>query len=196
MKRSNCYTDFGLALAFMLALGTAGAAPAILEACKSCHDEDGSGVGKKFVPIISGTPAAHIEEALYAYKDGARQCKVEPVMCDTAALLTDEDIADLAEHYGALTRYSHSTAFDEKLVVKGEAIHQRLCARCHLPPDDPGVEDVLGIPLHGQRADYLQYALEAYLNGTRENLLPDMKEKIEQLQEGDVEALVHYYVSY
>ncbi|MEJ2257696.1 MAG: c-type cytochrome [Woeseiaceae bacterium] len=180
----------------LLLCGGALAAPAALEACRVCHDEDGSGVGKPFVPIIAGIPAAHIEEALYAYKDGARQCVKVPVMCDTAATLSDEDIAALAEHYGSLQRYSHATTFDENLAMQGEEIHLKLCARCHLAPDDPDVDDALGIPLHGQRADYLQYALQAYLTGVRENLLPEMEEKISQLDDADVRALVNYYVSY
>ena len=196
MTPSNCYTVFRLILVLVLMPCAAGAEPAVLGVCKACHDADGSGVGKKYVPIISGIPAAHIEEALYAYIDGARQCTVEPVMCSAAALLSDEDISQLAQHYSALPRYSHATTFDEQLAIKGEEIHRRLCARCHVPPDDPDVGDVLGYPLHGQRADYLEYALSAYLRGTRENLLPEMKEKIEQLQDGDVTALVHYYISY
>ena len=172
------------------------AAPAILAACKVCHDEDGTGVGKAYVPIIAGIPAAHIEEALYAYKDGARECVVEPVMCATAKMLSDDDIAKLAEHYGALERYSHAATFNEQLAARGADIHERLCSRCHLPPHDPDVADALGIPLHGQRGDYLLYALESYLNGNREHLLPQMGEKISELSESDIGALVDYYVSY
>lgn len=196
MTPSNCYTVFRLILVLVLMPCAAGAEPAVLGVCKACHGADGSGMGKRYVPIISGIPAAHIEEALYAYIDGARQCTVEPAMCSAAALLSDDDISQLAQHYSALPRYSHATTFNEQLVIKGEEIHRRLCARCHVPPDDPDVGDVLGYPLHGQRADYLEYALGAYLRGTRENLLPEMKEKIEQLRERDVEALVHYYTSY
>ena len=176
--------------------GAAQAAPAIVEACRSCHAEDGAGVGKANVPIIAGMPAVHIEEALYAYKDGARQCLEEPVMCDTADLLSDENIADLAEHYGALPRGSVDEPFDAELAAIGEKVHSRLCGRCHLPPDDPDVEDMLGPPLHGQRSAYLRYALEAYLDGARENLLPEMEEKIGLLDEGDVAVLVNYYTSY
>ena len=174
----------------------AAAAPPALAACRVCHDEDGSGVGRDYVPIIAGIPPVHIEEALYAYKDGARECVIEPVMCSTAAILSDEDIAQLADHYGSLQRYSHATTFNEDLAAEGARLHKRLCARCHLAPDDPEVSEALGIPLHGQRADYLQYALESYLNGSRENLLPEMEEKISQLDEGDIRALVDYYVSY
>lgn len=188
--------EFLLFLLSAVMLGTAQAAPAIVEACKSCHAEDGAGVGKAIVPIIAGMPAVHIEEALYAYKDGARQCVEEPVMCDTAALLSDENIADLAEHYGALPRNSLFELFDTELAAIGEQVHSKLCARCHLPPDDPDVADVLGPPLHGQRSAYLRYALEAYLNGTRENILAEMEEKIGLLDDGDVAVLVHYYASY
>jgi len=179
-------------------LGTtpASATPAIVAACKACHAEDGSGVGKRIVPVISGMPAVHIEEALYAYKDGARQCIEEPVMCETTDLLSDEDVADLAEYYAAIDRPSLDEDIDEELAAIGEPVHRTLCARCHLPPDHPDVADVLGPPLHGQRADYLSYAIRAYLSGTRENLLDEMKEKISLLDEGDVEALAHYYGSY
>ncbi len=186
------------ATAIWLVLATPAIAqpPPIVEACKACHDIDGSGVGKRNVPIIAGIPPAHIEEALFAYKDGARECRIEPVMCDTAALLSEDDVADLAAYYGSLARYSHATTFNEKLAEEGRKLHERLCARCHVPPDDPDVADVPGYPLHGQRADYLQYALRAYLDGTRENLLAEMEEKLNELGDGDVEALVHYYISY
>ena len=180
----------------LLAAGPLLAAPPALEACRVCHDEDGSGVGRDYVPIISGIPAVHIVEALYAYKDGARKCVVEPVMCNTAAILSDRDIEELAAHYGALERYSHATTFNENQAALGEEIHDRLCSRCHLPPDDPDVADAIGIPLHGQRADYLQYALESYLNGNRENLLPEMEEKVSLLGADEVRALVEYYISY
>lgn len=190
--RSRCWT----AILLLLAAGPSLAAPAVLGVCKACHDEDGSGVGKAYVPIIAGIPEVHIEEALYAYKDGARECVVEPVMCNTVAILSDDDIEQLAAHYGALPRYSHATTFNEHRAAQGAAIHERLCSRCHVPPDDPDVADAIGIPLHGQRADYLQYALESYLNGTRENLLPEMEEKISALQPADVRALVDYYISY
>ena len=186
-----------LCLVLVLVLITgAQAAPAVIETCKNCHDEDGSGVGKPYVPIIAGIPAVHIEEALYAYKDGARRCDAEPAMCAAAAALSDEQIAELAAYYGALERYSHASTFNETLASRGKQIHERLCSRCHLPPDDPEVGEALGIPLHGQRADYLRYALESYRVGRRENLLPEMEEKIRQLDQADVRALVDYYVSY
>jgi cytochrome c553 len=46
--------------------GIAHAEPAQLKVCAACHGEDGSGAGFAYVPIIAGTPAAHLEEALFA----------------------------------------------------------------------------------------------------------------------------------
>lgn len=171
-------------------------APDAVGLCVACHAEDGAGVGKMVVPIISGMPAVHIEEALYAYKDGARDCVLLPLMCDTAEELSDENIADLAEYYAAMPRQSLDESYSPALASSGREIHEALCDQCHVPPDDPEVADALGPPLHGQRSIYLRYALDAYLDGSRENLLPAMEEKILLLDDDDVEALVNYYVSY
>ena len=67
---------------------------------------------------------------------------------------------------------------------------------CHLPPDHEGVADAVGIPLHGQRSEYLRFAIEAYFAGDREALLEAMAEEIRKLQSGDLGALVNYYSSY
>ena len=73
--------------------GIAHAEPAQLQVCAACHGQDGSGAGFAYVPIIAGTPAAHLEEALFAYLDGARRCVGVPVMCDTVAALNESDIS-------------------------------------------------------------------------------------------------------
>lgn len=175
---------------------TAGSAPDVVGLCVACHAEDGAGVGNMVVPIIAGMPSVHIEEALYAYKDGARDCILLPLMCDTAEDLEDEQIADLAEYYGAMPRMSLDEPYSPAMAAAGKDIHEALCDQCHVPPNDPEVADALGPPLQGQRSVYLRYALHAYLDGSRINLLPAMQEKIELLDDDDVEALVNYYISY
>jgi cytochrome c553 len=170
--------------------------PPVLGKCVACHGADGHAHGNMAFPVIAGMPPVHIEEAMYAYKDGARQCRIVPLMCDTAKGLSDEEVVQVAEYYGTQERFSSSEDYDEELSVKGEQIHEKLCSRCHVPPDDAEVEDALGIPLHGQRSLYLRYAIESYLDGTRENLLPAMAEKLETLEEEDIEALVNYYANY
>ena len=120
----------------------------------------------------------------------------EPLMCETVLHTSDERIAELAEYYAALPRDSSRECYDPKLAARGKEVHAKLCSGCHLKPEDEGVEDALGIPLHGQRGAYLRYALKSYMDGRRENLLEAMGMKLAQLEEGDIDALVNYYASY
>ncbi len=72
----------------MLAVGSVFAEPVTLETCNECHGIDGMGQGDPMVPVIAGMPAGHIEEAIYAYVDGARSCLREPRMCETVAAIS------------------------------------------------------------------------------------------------------------
>lgn len=186
-----------LRIAGLLLIGAiAQAEPANIEVCAACHGEDGSGAGFDYVPIIAGTPAAHLEEALFAYLDGARKCVGVPVMCEAVTPLNENEIVELAEYYSAMPRVSSGEPFNNRLARDGALIHEEHCAKCHVSPDAEDVENALGIPLNGQRAAYLRMALGAYLTGDRETLVPSMAEKIALLDPAKIDALVNYYSSY
>jgi len=190
--------EFWLSFAalFLLLPVYAAAEAALTTGCQDCHGGDGLASENLDAPVIAGMPATHLEEAVYAYRDGARQCRYEPLMCETVLHTSDERIADLAEHYAAQPRDSSNEDYDKALAAKGEKIHAKLCSQCHVKPDDPEAADALGIPLHGQRGVYLRYALQSYQDGRRENLLDAMAEKLKQVDSEDIEALVNYYASY
>jgi cytochrome c553 len=172
------------------------AAPATVEKCAECHGVDGMGSGRAMVPVIAGIPAGHIEEAIYAYVDGARRCIREPRMCETVAALSEPEVTELAEYYAGLVRGSPQEEFNSDLAAEGEVLHQQFCSICHLPPDHEDVAQAVGIPLHGQRSEYLRFAIEAYFAGDRVALVQTMAERIQNLQAGDLGALVNYYSSY
>lgn len=172
------------------------AAPANIGVCAACHGEDGSGAGYDYVPIIAGTPAAHLEEALFAYQDGARKCVGVPVMCEAIAPLAENEVVEMAAYYAAMPRISSEEEYDRKLAAVGKLIHDDLCATCHVLPTDDDVENALGIPLNGQRAAYLRLALGAYLTGDRETLVPIMADKLQELDQGKIDALIQYYSSW
>lgn len=185
-----------LAACFFVMQGTAEAGPRNIEICAACHGIDGSGVGYDYVPIIAGTPASHLEEALYAYKDGARNCIGVPVMCEQVEPLSDDDIIEMAEYYSNMPRLSSKEEYDEQLAAVGKIIHDDLCAQCHVLPTDPDLDSALGIPLNGQKSSYLRLALGAYMTGDRETLVPIMADKLRELDQGKIEALVNYYASW
>ena len=163
----------------------------MLMLCGSCHGEDGMGV-EADTPIIAGQPAAAQEDAMFAYIDGDRQCVTKPMMCKSAERLTEDQVIELAAHYAAMPYAAAGEEFDAALAEAGKAIHDRDCAICH-GADGPGE---MGFPiLHGQRKDYLRYALQQYAAGTRTQL-PAMEKTVNALSSEDVEALANYYASY
>jgi len=172
------------------------APPASAAACVECHGTDGMGQGGAMIPIIAGIPAGHIEQAIYAYVDGARLCVREPRMCETVAALSEAEAREVAEYFAGQERGSAREEFNQDLATEGEILHEKHCSNCHLPPDHKDVAYAVGYPLHGQRSEYLRYAIEAYFAGDREALVEAMEFQIRSLRAGDLGALVNYYSSY
>jgi cytochrome c553 len=183
-------------LLLLITSAAVGETPENIEVCAACHGEDGSGVGHDYVPIIAGTPAPHLEEAIFAYKDGARRCVGVPVMCEAIAPLSEDEIIEMADYYSAMPRLSTNEKFDRQLAAVGKIIHDDLCAQCHMLPTDENIEDALGIPLNGQKSAYLRLALGAYLTGDRDTLVPIMADRLRELDQDKIDALVHYYASW
>jgi len=67
--------------------------------CSSCHGTDGKSVG--IIPPIYGRSAAYIENAMLAFKSGARY---STVMSRHAKGYTDDEIRLIAEYFGRLSR--------------------------------------------------------------------------------------------
>lgn len=171
-------------------------ASTMVAVCAGCHGEKGLSISHPNAPLIAGIPAQHFEEALFSYQDGARTCAIEPAMCAAISTLSEEQIIQLADYFSAIPRVDSAELFNPTLAEIGEVIHNDRCARCHVRPDDDDAAESLGIPLHGQRSAYLRYALEGYLEGRRSALAPRMAEAMDELDETDIESLVHYYASY
>ncbi len=72
-----------------------GTLPAAGQTCVACHGSDGVGLTPDY-PTLAGQHADYLEQALKAYRKGARQ---NPVMNPMAATLKDEDIRALAEYF-------------------------------------------------------------------------------------------------
>ncbi len=68
------------------------------EVCASCHGLDGVSPAPNF-PHIGGQYRSYLEKALKDYKSGNR---TDPVMSGMAAVLSNEDIENLAFYYSTL----------------------------------------------------------------------------------------------
>lgn len=191
------YVEMQGLLACLVAFGLpVTAVAATVDVCIECHGADGMGKSAPTYPVIAGIPAGHIEEALFAYVDGARECVTEPRMCATVSALSDEEVVEVAEYFSNQVRGTTNEDFDAQLAAEGRQLHERHCGACHKRPDDEYVADAVGYPLHGQRGQYIRLAIRAYLTGSRETLLRAMAQELSTLEPGDIEALINYYASY
>jgi cytochrome c553 len=96
-------------IAVLLSLACAGPSPAAnapssgrlkaQQVCAACHGPDGNSTSDQF-PRLAGQREAYLQAALRAYRDGLRN---DPTMRAQAEHLSDQQIAELAAHYGAQT---------------------------------------------------------------------------------------------
>lgn len=164
----------------------------VLPMCAGCHGADGVSSALPDTPIIAGIDAVVQEDALFAYRDGGRECAPPGVMCQVVSSLTDDDIVGLAAHFAEMPFKPAGEEFDAALAAEGEKIHKANCGVCH---GTEGLGDAESSILPGQKTAYLRHAMEQYAAGEREQL-PPMQEKINALQHGQAEALLNYYASY
>lgn len=144
--------------------------------CMGCHQPDGNGKsnqGTDSWPRLAGLDAGYIRKQLNDFRAGSRQ---NPSMMPFAAMLTPEQIADVAAYYAGLpgkatetlTLTPEQSTLGRRLVVRGDwDRYIPSCASCH-GPDTSGVG--AGFPeLAGQNSGYIRQQLKAWQAGTRSN---------------------------
>ncbi|MFQ6005918.1 MAG: c-type cytochrome, partial [Woeseia sp.] len=70
---------------------------ALTAPCAACHGTDGRGAAT--YPSLAGSERAVLARQLQGYRSGTLQ---DPMMNAIASSLSDEDIADLSQHYASL----------------------------------------------------------------------------------------------
>lgn len=186
---------------FVSAAAWADIAP-VVENCNGCHGDDGVSQWSD-VPTIAGTPEFVHADALYFFRDGERPCseseyrqgdtsRAATTMCDVLADMDDETIDELAAYYFELPFVAAKQEFNAGLALEGKGLHDSLCDKCH---SDGGAnpDDEAGI-LAGQWMGYMRTTFAEFVSGDREQP-KKMEEKMAELSEADITALLHYYAS-
>jgi cytochrome c553 len=163
--------------------------------CASCHGDKGVSVGPQF-PHMSGQSAFAIYKQLHDFKNGAR---VNEIMAGVVQDLDDDQMADVAAHFSALTK----GALDPRTISSGDPGVVRLveygnsargipsCASCHGAHAGGPIETPT---LAGQRQEYLLAQLGAFASGTRHNVIFNrMRGIAAKLQPSEMEKLTEYY---
>ena len=159
------------------AAGNKDAGKAAAAACDGCHGGAGSGT----TPSLAGQDSTYFVAAMGAYKDGSR---ANPLMKGQASAIGDAAASDIAAWYASrepqppkLARTFSTSDWTQR------------CDRCH------GVNGNSTDPrfpaLASQRADYLEWILNAFRSGTRKSAAMTAMSKV--LTDADVGMLADYY---
>ena len=174
----------------------------IINQCNDCHGKEGLS-SESDIPIIAGQSVYLIEDALLAFAEKERPCKLSEYrhgdrsrqkisMCDIAKKLSDDEKTELSQHYGDLPFVGVKQDYDSTFIEKGATIHERHCEKCHsqggtLADDDAGI-------LAGQWTPYLRSSIKKFLAQQRP-MADKMAKKINRLKPEDFEALFSFYAS-
>lgn len=173
-----------------------------VEGCADCHGTNGAST-ESDIPIIGGYSIEFLTNNLNAYKNKERYCPETKVrtgskkgtktnMCQIAKDMSDEDIKQIALHFSKQKFVRAKQKFDPELAKKGKLVHEQYCEKCH-SEGGTVAEDDAGMPA-GQWIPYLRHAFDEYYSGKRP-VVKKMKAKLEEINKGDVEALINFYGS-
>lgn len=169
-----------------------------LPACTSCHGPSGNSVGAPN-PKLAGQHPEYLYKQLANFrvkKDAAKAERENPIMGGFAAMLTEEEMHNVAAYLAkqtlkpAAARNKDTVAFGQKIYRAGIAEKNvPACAGCHSP-------NGAGIPaqfprLGGQFADYAEAQLVAFRSGTRHNSA-QMTAISARLSDAEIKAVSDY----
>lgn len=159
--------------------------------CAGCHAIPGyrNAYPSFHVPKLGGQNADYIEIALQGYRRSSRE---HDTMHAQAAVMTDQDIADVAAYIASLENSDEEgiSRASDALVRAGEE-KSATCAPCHGPA---GIAPSSQWPnLAGQHASYLEHALRQYKNGERNDLV--MAPMAAPLDDAAIRELAAYFAA-
>lgn len=182
-----------MAAAALLAVSSAALAapptPAMLaNACAGCHGTNGQSAGPS-MPSLAGQSKQAIVEAMKGFKSGDRPATV---MGRLAKGYTDGDFEAMGDFFSKQKLFATRQVLDPTKVARGQKLHDRNCARCHV---ENGKEIKDNSPvIASQWLTYLEIQMDDYQSGKRK-MFDRKAEKMKPLTRDDLDAIAHFYAS-
>ena len=169
--------------------------------CVACHGTDGNSA-LEMNPILAGQHAKYLVKQLKEFKlageTGGAEGRNNAVMNSQAAMLSEQDMLDLAAFFESQDQKQGATP--EDVIEKGQQLYRggdlergiTACIACHGPRGN-GM-GLAGFPdISGQHYSYLKSQLEMFKKGDRNNDLNGMMRDIaKKLTDEDIEILSKY----
>ena len=176
--------------------GSAQAGKARALTCTACHGPEGNSISPMW-PNIAGQNAKYLVAQLKAFKEGTRS---DPLMTSQAALLSEQDMNNLAVYFESLPAAAQAVADPSKL-ERARALYRggnpevgtAACIACH-GPTGRGNPGAAYPSLKGQHAAYTAKQLQDYAAGSRRSNDPAhiMRKIAERLSFDDIQAVASY----
>lgn len=132
--------------------------------CVACHGVGGNGIINPEWPKLAGQHSAYAANQLKLFKSGERK---NALMLGQAAMLSEQDMADIAAHFATLKPVpgvgsKDAIAVAEKIYRAGDATRALpACSGCH-GPAGAGNPTAFMPRIGGQNAAYTTLQLNAY----------------------------------
>lgn len=207
IARSNIGCSLWVCAAVLLGMSISYAASAadvakLVEPCFICHGNGGVST-EADVPSIAGYSEDYFSQSLDMYVRKERPCVeteyhagskkgVKTDMCEIVKDLGEGDIQLMGTYFAGQKFVRTPQVYDAELAKIGREIHMDQCDECHskagsLPSDNAGI-------LGGQKMSYLREQIKFVRDGKRFTSRK-MKRLLEQFNDAEIEAVVHYYGS-
>lgn len=198
----------GLLVSVFLGLSASAMAAGNVEAgktksasCGACHGADGNSM-IDINPKLAGQHASYLVKQLKEFKlasqTGGEEGRNNAVMNGMAAVLSEQDMLDIAAYFESQTPSEGETP--EDVIEAGSKLYRggdlergiTACTACHGPRGNG--TSLSGFPdISGQHTAYLKAQLEAFRSGQRANSHNGMMEDIaKRLTDQDIDILSKY----
>lgn len=176
-------------------VGDAARGKTLTTTCVTCHGADGKALMPMY-PNLAGQDQGYLLMSLQEFKKGAAGTRNNAIMAGMVAMLSDQDMADLAAYYAAQPAITGGEA-DPALAAAGERLYRGgngvegipACAACHGPRGEGNL--LSRVPrLSGQNAEYIVVQLKAYQDGLRSNHMMDGV--VHHMTTKDMQAVASY----
>jgi cytochrome c553 len=177
-----------------LAAGSKEAGQSKAVTCSACHGMDGNSPNPEW-PSLAGQNEPYVLKQLREFHSGKRQ---NPLMSPMAAILSEQDMADLAAYFSSQAMRGGET--DPSKAKLGQRVYRSgsvegkvmACAGCH-GPTGRGNAPAAFPSIQGQQATYVAMQLRAYKAGTRDTDPNQMmRDMAAALSEEEIDAVASY----
>jgi cytochrome c553 len=176
---------FGCILALFAPLASTFAAKS--DSCAHCHGTDGNSTASSY-PSLAGQTREYLYRQIKAFKEGQRK---NSMMSPAVAVLSDQDMQELAEYFSGQTLMRAAAKTDPKIIEQGKKIAaEAQCVSCH----QPNFKGLNEFPrLSRQKYPYIAKQLKDFRDGAR--LSDVMAPSAKALTDEQIEALAQYLTS-